>query len=561
MSEAYRRLVEHLPPRAAATRDANADPRALRAILDALPMANFGVALRKLLEALQALNGHAFDGAQRLDGLEVLREPAMQLLTSADRQIVGASFPLPRQKAELGELALQFRGEFATGYRIALAELCKPNGSVPFMRGRQVALAAVRALQHGSDWLAGAYQIYRTPPLGAWRALHDVYRFAVSLRLDDRAIDETDARGVYAQALLLALANPYRHTQREQVELVALVRVVAPLARLHVGNHGGHDVPIDADADAGPGYLPDERLAGAAARLALDIGPALELVDRQLASMQAAAISVPLPQRGGTALQVDAALLRKVATAWGARATRGHERLGGGYMLDSVLGLHDLHYVLAGGEGFDAFMQRVRGQAISLSEADRASSWRTGASEFARATRLPVRVVDQGLGGYRLLWDRGDGGAAARARVSELVGLALPDPGDGDVEWMIGVIRWIRIDDQGRVDAGVELLARRALPVGVRSLDHMQARVPLRGLLLTPLAAEDGADYAALVTATELDRLTTEVDLAVPTDLRGPPLPARSARALGLRVVEATGTFQHFALPDAPPHAEFQAAS
>jgi hypothetical protein len=174
---------------------------------------------------------------------------------------------------------------------------------------------------------------------------------------------------------------------------------------------------------------------------------------------------------------------------------------------------------------------------------------------------LPVRVVDQGLGGYRLLWERGDGGASARARVSELVGLALPDPGDGDVEWMIGVIRWIRIDDQGRVDAGVELLARRALPVGVRALDRKQAPVPLRGLLLTPLAAEDGADYAALVTATELDRMTTEVDLAVPTDLRGPPLPARSAHALGLRVIEATGIFQHFALPDAAAAApELQAA-
>lgn len=562
MSEAYRRLVEHLPPRSpAGARDLNADPRALRAVLDALPMANFGVALKRLLDALQALNRHSFDGAQRLDGLEVLRESASQLLASADRQIGGTSFPLPRQKAELGELALQFRGEFATGYRIALAELCKPNGAVPFMRGKQVALAAVRALQHGGDWLAGAYLMYRTPPLGAWRALHDVYRFVASLRLDDRAVDEVDARGMYAQALLLALGNPYRHTQREQAELATLVRVVAPLARLHAGNGGGHDVPVDTDADAGPGYVPDERAHAAHDMLSLDIGAVLALVDRQIAAMPADAASVPVPQRGGTALVVDAALLQRVAMDWGARATRGHERLGGGYLLDSVLGLHDLHYVLAGGEGFDAFMQRVRGQAISLSEADRAASWRTGASEFSRATRLPVRVVDQGLGGYRLLWERGDGGASARARVSELVGLALPDPGDGDVEWMIGVIRWIRIDDQGRVDAGVELLARRALPVGVRALDRKQAPVPLRGLLLTPLAAEDGADYAALVTATELDRMTTEVDLAVPTDLRGPPLPARSAHALGLRVIEATGIFQHFALPEAAAAApELQAA-
>src|SRR5690606_23187689 len=170
--------------------------------------------------------------------------------------------------------------------------------------------------------------------------------------------------------------------------------------------------------DAGPGYVPDERAQGALDMLALDIGAVLALVDRQLAAMPADAASVPVPQRGGTSLSVDAALLQRVVMDWGARATRGHERLGGGYLLDSVLGVHDLHYVLAGGEGFDAFMQRVRGQAISLSEADRTASWRTGASEFSRAARLPVRVVDQGLGGYRLLWDRGDGGASARARVS-----------------------------------------------------------------------------------------------------------------------------------------------
>ncbi|HEX7769101.1 MAG TPA: hypothetical protein VF422_03635, partial [Dokdonella sp.] len=327
MSDAWRRLVEHLPPRSpAAARDANADPRALRAVLDALPMANFGVALKRLLDSLQRLNRHSFEGPQRLDGLEVLRESALQLLASADRQIGGTSFPLPRQKAELGELALQFRGEFATGYRIALAELCKPNGAVPFMRGRQVALAVVRALQHGGDWLAGAYLMYRTPPLGAWRALHDVYRFAVSLRLDDRAVDDVDARGLYAQALLLALGNPYRHTQREQADLAALVRALAPLARLHAGNGGGHDVPVDTDTDAGPGYVPDERTQAAQDMLSLDIGAVLALVDRQLAAAPAGAATIAVPQRGGTALAVDAALLQRVATDWGARATRGHER-------------------------------------------------------------------------------------------------------------------------------------------------------------------------------------------------------------------------------------------
>src|SRR5690606_36692904 len=128
-------------------------------------------------------------------------------------------------------------------------------------------------------------------------------------------------------------------------------------------------------------------------------------------------------------------------------------------------GLHDLHYMLAGGEHFDAFLQRVRGEVISLSESDQAPVWRNAGTNGAREMRLPVRVIDHGLGGYRLLWERGDGAVSARARVSEVVGLSLPDTGDSGFDWMVGVIRWIRIDDHGRVDAGVELLARRALPV------------------------------------------------------------------------------------------------
>lgn len=556
MNDAYRQLNDCLPARAASGAAAFAsDVRTLRVWLAALPMANAQVAVKRLLDGLRALNAQALDGARRLDALETLREAALQLGAGVDKQILGASFPLPPQKAELGEIALALQAELAGGYRLALSALCAPQGAAPFLRAGQVALAAVRAQQHGEALLAKAYLLYRTPPAGAWLALHAVFGFAASLRLDDRAVEDAaaqesvTARQVYLRALLFALANPYRHTQREQGDVQTLAQALAPHCTLRSGGSpGAHDVAIQTDADRGPGYLPDERAGGPRHALVLQLDAMLAFVDQQLEAA-AGARTVSLRRRGGAALPVSADLLRRFAFGCSARGEREHERLGGGYVLDSVLGLHDLHFVLADGEDFDTFMRHVQGEAISLSEGDRgAATWRVRGTAGTRATRLVARVLDQSPGGYRLVWERASGAELARVRVSELVGLALPEGAmDAHTDWMVGVIRWLRIDDGGHVDAGVELLARRALPVGVRPLDGA-ARPAVRGLLLASLAAAPDEEHDLLLVSTEVDRATQAVELTVPADLDGPPAPAHSERVDGLRLLESSGIHHHFIL-------------
>ncbi|MEO6688837.1 MAG: hypothetical protein ABIS07_17005 [Dokdonella sp.] len=556
MNDAYRRLSNSLPERAAPVAGAFAsEPRALRAWLDALPMANFAIAAQRLRDGLSELNRQRLDGARRLEALEMLRPGVMQVAAGADKQIVGASFPLPPHKVELGALALAFQHELALCYRSALVDLCAPAGNVPFLRGKQVVLAAVRALQHGDELLAKTYLLYRTAPAGAWQRLHDVYGFLSSLRLDDRAIDDAqtqglNARAAYARALLLALANPYRCTQREQGELIAFTRNLAPHCEFRSSTGAARDILIHVDADRGPGYLPEERVTGQRDVLALHLDTMFAFIETQLMGTPAQARTAAFRQRGGTSLQVDVGLARRLLGTWNAHGERAHARLGGGYMLDTVLGLHDVHFALAGGTDFESFMRRVSGQMISLSEDDRGAAWRVGAGNSARAARLPARVLDQSLGGYRIVWERGATGGQGHARVGELVGVALPETNvDAKPDWMVGVIRWIRIDDQGRVDAGVELLARRALPVGARALNGAQQRAAVRGLLLAPLAANGSGDYDALVVSTEIDRTTNDIELTVPADLAGPPQLARTETVAGLRVIEATGIYQHFALP------------
>jgi len=554
MTDRYRRLLRGTPERHAPTAGAFAtEARALRSWVAALPLANFNATTKLLLDGLRQINRMKVDAVQRLDALEILRHPVAQLAALTDKQIVGASFPLPPQKVELGAIALEFQSELALGYRIALAEFCAPAGSVPFMRTKQVALAGVRALQHGGEHLAKAYLLYRTPPAGTWQAMHDVYRFMTMVRFDDRPVEDpllgtpVNAKLVYGHALLLALANPYRYTQRELLEVIAFTRTVAPYCELRGGAVDG-DIAMTTDADHGPGYLPEERGQGELEVISIGIRPLLQFIESQIDILPPGARIATFRLRGGPPVQIDIDLAERLVDGWTASGERSHARLGGGYQLDTVLGLHDLHYVLAGNEDFESFLRRVRGQAISLSESDRIASWAIGSGESARATRQKARVLDQSLGGYRVIWERGPGGEAVRARIGELVGLALPEPGEGTPDWMIGTIRWIRIDDQGRVDAGVELLSRRALPAGVRNADEGGLQSSMRGLLLTSLRPDE-TDPTSLITPALFERAASMVEISVPADLQGRPAPARTERVRGIGLIEATGIYLQFALP------------
>lgn len=553
MKEAYSRLRSNLPERRASSTGAlGSNPRAVRAWLETLPTANAVAAASRMRDDLADLNRQRADGLQRLEALETLRPSMVSLAAGLDRQVLGASFPLPPQKEEMAALALALQGEFACGYRTALVEITGPNGAVPLLRGKSVALAAARALQHGGEHLAMAYRHYRTPPRGAWQALHDTYRFAADLGLDDRAIADPlqstteTSRELYAHALLVALANPYRHTQREQGEVMALARALIPHVQLRAHRGDERDVLIDADKDRGPGYIPEERDGAGSAALALNLGALCEVVSSVLAATPSGAGTAVVRQRGGSALHLDAQLVHRVGASWTAHGARAQPRLAGGYKLDTVLGLNDLHYALAGDEDFENFIHRVQGEGISLSDNPLGASWRAATQKAGRGVRLSARVLDQGLGGYRLEWERG---ASVRARVADLVGLSLPTQHGETADWMVGVIRWLRVNEDGLVDAGVELLARRALPVGVQVAGI--SRTSLRGLLLAPLAMDTGVDYPALLVSTEIDRATRELELSVPADLQGMPTPARRLHASGLRLRETTGIYHHFAL--APP--------
>jgi hypothetical protein len=549
MSALFQRLVHGLPDRHAPAKTSFAtDAKSLRHWIAQLPLANPGATARLLIGAVREMNQLRIDPQQRLDAMEQLRPQIDRIVATLGKQVIADSFPLPPQKQKLGELAQNFEHEVALGYCAAVYDFCAPAGAVPFMRGKSVTLALARALQHRGACLYQAYLRYHAPPSGAWQNMHDLFRFAVAVKLDDKPTDDpvhcapTSVRLAYIHALLFALCNPYRFAQRENSEIYALTRIWAEHCGLRQGRAPEGAIAIRTDNDRSIGYLPEEREAPEAGLWALEINGLVRFLDSHLALLAPGTPTTQFGSRGAPPVSTHAVFVERLMRMWDSRVDRSQPRLPAGHMLDAVIGLHDLHYVLAGNLDFDSFLRKTRGVTISLQENEYVAAWAGPGSAQAYVKHPPAKVLDQSLGGYRLLWEKIDG---IRVKVGELIGLATVAEDEDVQDWMIGAIRWLRIDPVGTMDTGIELLARRAVPVAVRSMNGAAAAgATLRGVLLDTLDSSGVDTPAAAIMVPQLfDHDLTQVELTKPGDPLGWPPEPTVETLTGIRAVENGGGY------------------
>ncbi len=548
MSSLFKRLAEGFPDRQSPARGSiHAEPKGLIEWVHGLPLANGLAAARMLLQAIREMNGVKIDGLQRLAGLEALRSPVAQMVAQADRQVVGSSFPLPQSKQQLGIQSREFHEAMALGYRMAAFEICLPEGKIPFLKGKQVATALQRAIAHHGEQLLRGYLLYAAPQAGVWQHLHDLYRFANALGIDEKSIDDGllgklafSVKESYAHVVLFALCNPYRLSQREMLDGFELTRIWSPLFR--IGNEsGGADFGISLEQDQGPGYVPEERDVGTPPTLSFDVNDISRSIARDLAVTGKVQGTVSFRLKGGNAVNATPDFVQRLVASWKSAPDRHHARLAAGHYLDTLIGLHGIHYHLAGGTDFEQFVRDVRGPGISMTERDKSASWMNALGDTAKPSALRSKVLDQSLGGYRLEWGLESG---AKARIGELVGLAaVGDDDDEEREWMIGVIRWLRFNNDGRVQAGIELLAREACAAAVRAADtggHFRA--PVRAIELQPMR-NGSMGQLSILTPSVVDRGMSQIEVSRAPDQWSDSRDA-SVRVLSeLDVIENTGAY------------------
>lgn len=491
------RLIEDLPARLPPGRSQRVGEKSMREAVAALPLANPVQAAREVELLLDGMLATTWAGAERIAALEHLRAPVESLCTGVERQLGAEPHPLPAAAAEWAAVAQRLQLKMMCGYAVGLHELCGPAGKLPMFKAKIAPVAAVRALVHADRVLIWSYRQYQSPPAGIWRRVHALNAFANELAIADQPVDDAlggglplTVRTAYAQLLLLAMSNPYRFSARELQEARQVIRCVA--GHCVLARAGGDGIGVDTDSDAGPGYIAEERLADGSGVLSVDVSAVERIFDERRLLLPHDVDLIDLPQPGGGVLATSVRFLDRLHMAWGP-APRGHARLSAGHALDVVIGMHALHYALAGNIDFGTFVRRVHGDAIMVGTHELASSW-LATSDATRPQVFRADVLDQSGGGYRMRLHGADG---LRMRVGEVIGLTPTGDEDGR-DWMVGVIRWLRHDGEGEL-LGVELLRREARAAGLRPVTvEGETLAPLRAVELLNARNED--NLSVLVT-------------------------------------------------------------
>lgn len=507
--------------------------RRLQAWVDELPLMNMGETSRQLYQFIQELNRLQLSFVQRFALLEIVRPVILHVCRSLGKHYLNQSLVLPEKGRRVASLAQALQSHLASGYKLVAVQ---GISRVKEREGRRTVAAALhRAISALSDSLVRSCQLYFPVARHLWIELHQLFLLAEMHRLDSQEVADSDfsviesstVKDAYVRALLLATAKP---NQLRQQEIALVYRATETWSELIDIKEAGEDADLfvfDLQMDRPPTYRTHVSVAGAQSRY---------IDSRLLVGKLAATLANNQPEHFEVPDGFPDNLLVHLQQAWGALTERSFKRAGQTGPIDISLGLTGLHGILSDGVPFDE-MIRGRNLQVLVQGAEEnpflANKPASFASDMARSSvgdddpwsqaydggahrmsddaqiddsdfsgitgamaqqQENMKKVPQGEhftcqkinaspGGYCVEWV---GAAPAALRTGEMLGVREL----GQDEWAIGIVRWVKqLATQG-AQFGVELLAPRAKPCGVRVLRKTgDAGHFMRALMLPALNA------------------------------------------------------------------------
>ncbi len=524
-------LALSVPAKRASAWFAETDPKAARAWLASLPLADSAEAAREIYQTLYTLNRQDIEVRDRLAIMELYRDPVATASSALQSHFAHTAHPLTPKKRQLAEFIRQLHMEMAYGYKYCLNDFRK--SWIRWNKKHTETLAMERAMRYLGEVLLRSYQVYMPYPATVWKEIHELYRYAeANERHLDPVNSSADAAGAnektiterYLQILLLGLSNPYQLPQNDCNQINLFLEKWAGKAELrHEFDRAkpvGHFL-VDLTADSPPVPFPR------------DSRPTVDPTLRVLSAMRLVRTVQSFINRiqNGESAQslqlgvdcLDSAcldLLRRMVRSWGLIARRRHSRVRRNSHIFVCTGLNAVHFFCSGQKPFAApelETEEAKDKQVTLpsgmnhdlegdeeqkdeayipldepGEGAVAENKETHArpmngtfrpAEIYRVDRW--HVMDVGPQGM-FLARYGESGTYVR--VGDLLGLQrAEDPG----RWSVAVARWIKSPETNSLEMGIELLAPDVKPVAVKPAVGKGAAGDryTQGLLLPAVAA------------------------------------------------------------------------
>ncbi|WP_273204888.1 GTPase [Marinobacter subterrani] len=495
-------------------------PKAFRAWIDQLPMANIGEVSRQLYHAAIELNHLFVAPQQRMQFLELIREKIHFVCSELARHYLGRAVALPEKQRKIANLSQALQLHLAGGYKLCVLEFIDTGG--PDKNQRQIANAIHRAISELAATILRSHQLYCPSPAQSWLECHRLFRFAYrnklsTVQVEDDSLQHRRTSSVadsYKRILLLGCARPNQLRQSELLQVYELLEswtdhtVCGP----DIGDDSLFVVNMERDnppcyrslLDQKPG---DESFGFDTRDLAARLSEALHARRENAESNHH--LSVPA--------KVSDTLLTHLNQALGILAKRNFNRIASQGSLEVCVGLTAAHYFIAGEKTFTEFVNgndnghqdeenlfvraaRQKQDAWSgahdagpsddrLLAADAPINFRGsyGNSQAPSADNNRPKshqslLINTSPGGYCVAWESN---VPPSLQAGEVLGVRE----QRTHPWSVAVVRWIRqIKHQG-TQVGIELLAPSAAPCGVRLIQKIgNSSEYLRGLLLPEIS-------------------------------------------------------------------------
>ncbi|MCW9030385.1 MAG: hypothetical protein OQK58_02755 [Gammaproteobacteria bacterium] len=512
----------------------NIRPRKLSAWINALPRANLGETAKQIYTALQHTNQLAYPYQDRVRFLEMLRDPLEYVTRSMKKHFIGVSLPLPDKSHKIASITKELHSCMATGYKIALEDTLANN--LMIFDKKHLAILIHRSINYIGENFLTSYQSYSPFADKHWDELHKLYDFAEKRKLlktkikDEHHpfVDKTSISTEYARILLLALASPYhlRHGEAGKVYDALERWLTNPIIR-----------PFNT-ADKETGQFVDnlaQAHAPSALYLALTKG---ELDASRLRIIETHKIAEKLEYELKNSVDVGAStittidiahpelshdLMRRLLIAWGVASKRHFPRTDKNEEIKITVGLSAAHQFITkkaqaaeDSQYTTKYNHRAQFESteIKLNLKDPGASsddvwgliYPTGknhglkplvehelslqdnnkvnlAPEDATSKQYQTDnwlIVNESIKG--LMVNNKDE-FHNKAQVGELVSIRRHTNGQSNI-WSIGVIRWLKFNQDKSLQMGIEILNPNGAAVGIRAASTPNA--PLQRSLMLP---------------------------------------------------------------------------
>jgi len=473
--------------------------RNLNRWLEKLTSSNLDSAILDLTEQVLALNKTQYSPKERLKLMLLIQPPAHEIMSGLEQGLSVAKLPYSNKYALTQSSIIKLINEIASAYKLVVSELAILDDSRTNYDS-MLAEAVYFSIHYLSLLLLQVYRCYQPEPEDVWSELHQLYRYAYTLGLQDFPVDDQLAQAhftpphtiekMYQRIVLLAIVEPYNLMQNESDVVYRLTTKwiencnIIPLGDFSPNN----EYIIDLTDDLGPHFVSRDNSWIPSDGRIVDISLVKKHLETDIQKLLRNSLTDSIEQETLVNRNLRNMLMR-ISDNWRQRISRETIRDASSVEMTLINSMNACHYFLSDQAQFTPAMDEFNmmtyssnqsgGEHSSHNEKSQAhidayeisldSDKRHNRSIYLSSTWYEINNSEFGLA------LSGDLEKYTRKIVKVGDIIAYKAKRHEKAKWKFGIVRWQKSRDRANIEIGVMSITADAKPIAVKGISGVGA--------------------------------------------------------------------------------------